>query len=66
VKIRLLRLSCRDASVLLSQAQDRELGLYERVKLRLHLAVCDGCSNFLRQLAFMRTALRRYRDNDGA
>ena len=51
--------------MLLSQSQDRALGPYERLKLRLHLAVCDGCSNFLRQIRFLRTAVRRYRDDDG-
>jgi len=64
VKIKLLSLSCKDASELLSQAQERALGRYERFKLRLHLIVCDGCSNFLRQLDFIRAAVRRYRDSD--
>ena len=63
MKLRVLKLSCKDASALLSQAQERALGPYERFRLRLHLALCDGCSNFLRQLQFMRTAIRRYRDS---
>ena len=54
-------LSCKEASRLLSQAQDRPLALGERVKLRLHLVVCTACTRFGRQLAFMRTALSRYR-----
>jgi hypothetical protein len=57
-----LRLSCKDASALLSQAQERGLGPYERFRLRLHLSVCDGCTNFLRQLDFMRAAVKRLRD----
>ena len=63
MRIRALRLSCKDASVLLSQAQERALGPYERFRLRLHLSVCDGCTNFLRQLYFMRAAVRRFRDS---
>ena len=63
MRIRALRLSCKDASVLLSQAQERALGPYERFRLRLHLSVCDGCTNFLRQLDFMRAAVRRFRDS---
>ncbi len=59
-----LRLSCKDASVLLSQAQERALAPFERFRLRLHLILCDGCSNFLRQIAFIRRAVRRYRDRD--
>jgi len=57
-------LSCKQASKLLSQAQERRLGLPERLKLRLHLLACDGCTNFLKQLRFIRTFIRRYRDGD--
>ena len=55
-------LSCRDASQLLSQAQERRLNWHERLLLRLHLVLCDGCRNFRSQLAIMREAMRRYRD----
>jgi len=58
------QLSCQQASVLLSQAQERRLGGFERLKLRLHLTACDGCTNFLKQLRFIRTFIRRYRDGD--
>ena len=56
-------LTCKQASALLSQSQDRPLGVFERLGLRLHLLLCDGCTNFRRQLALMRTAIRRYRDD---
>lgn len=59
-------LTCKEISALLSQAQERELGLAERWGLRLHLLICDGCRNFRRQLEFIRTAARRYRDSDDA
>lgn len=48
--------------MLLSQAQERRLGLKERCGLKLHLLLCDGCTNFRRQLDFIRAAARRYRD----
>ena len=51
---------CRDTSALLSQKQDRALNIRERVGLYLHLAACEGCRQFERQLAFMRSALKRY------
>jgi hypothetical protein len=57
-------LSCKEASMLLSQAQERDLGRKERFFLQLHLLLCDGCANFRAQLAFIRTAVRRYRDKD--
>jgi hypothetical protein len=55
-------ISCQEASRLLSQRQDRPLVFGERVKLRLHLVLCDVCTRFAAQLDFMREALRRYRD----
>lgn len=57
-------LSCKQAAMLLSQAQDRGLGFYERSKLRLHLILCDACTNFMKQLRFIRRAMHAYRDRD--
>ena len=53
--------SCREASELLSQMQDRPLSRRERIRPRFHLAICDACTRFSRQLAFMREAMRTYR-----
>lgn len=58
-------MTCKEVSMLLSQAQDRPLGLRERLFLQLHLLLCRGCANFRRQLSLMRAAIRRHRD-DGA
>ena len=55
-------ISCKEASRLLSQRQDRPLAFFEGLKLRAHLLACDMCSRFSRQLDFMRQALRHYRD----
>jgi len=55
-------ISCKEASRLLSQAQDRRLGWLERLKLRAHLALCDFCTRFEEQLRFMREAMRRLGD----
>ena len=56
--------SCKEASRLLSQREDLALGILDRLKLRAHLAACTMCSRFARQLAFMRKAMQRYRDQD--
>jgi len=53
-----MMLSCREVTRLVSQGQDRGLGLGERVRLRLHFALCAGCRNFERQLEFLRRAVR--------
>ncbi|HYL23652.1 MAG TPA: zf-HC2 domain-containing protein [Burkholderiales bacterium] len=57
-----LRITCKEASRLLSQAMDQELPLWERARLRLHLAVCDACTTFSRQLRLLRRALGRLLD----
>ena len=54
-------LSCKEATRLLSQAQDRRLSCGERIKLRLHLMACVACSRFSRQLAVLREAVSRFR-----
>ena len=57
-----MMLSCKEATQLVSQGLDRRLGLLERLALRLHLAICDGCSNFRRQVGLLRKAMRRLAD----
>jgi predicted anti-sigma-YlaC factor YlaD len=51
-------LSCKKTARLLSQGMDRELAFGERVMLRLHLAICDGCRNASAQFKFLREAVR--------
>ena len=53
-------LSCKDVTHKLSEAQDRELSLSERLQLEMHLAMCHGCRNFKKQMSFLRTACMRY------
>ena len=53
-------LSCKDATRLMSEAQDRNLGLAERVQLEMHLAICKGCRSFSEQMAFLRRACRAW------
>ncbi len=52
-------LKCREAARLASQKMDRPLSFGERVSLRAHLAICDGCANFGKQLEFLRAAIAR-------
>ena len=55
-----MRLSCKEASRLLSLGLDRRLTLGERTALRLHLALCDACTNVKAQFDFLRRALTSY------
>ena len=54
-------ITCKEASRLLSQSQDRPLGRFEAWKLRVHLRLCNVCTRFAAQLRFMREAMQRYR-----
>ncbi|MDP2821879.1 MAG: zf-HC2 domain-containing protein [Sulfuritalea sp.] len=53
-------LSCKQASELMSQEQDRPLTVAERVGLRLHVWMCAGCNNYRRQMDVLRVACRRF------
>lgn len=45
---------------MLSQAEDREIGLADRARLEAHLKLCEGCRQFQHQLGFLRRAIRRH------
>ena len=59
-----VRLSCQHASRLLSQREDEPLPRGKRLRLRLHLMICDACTNVSRQFAAMRMAMRAIRERD--
>ena len=56
-----LRRTCKEVSALLVAREDRALPLLERVALRFHLAACQACPVFERQLLTMRNALAAWR-----
>ena len=53
-------LTCREATALMSQEQDRPLTFAERIGLRLHVWICNGCNNYRRQMGVLRDACRRF------
>ena len=57
----LLIRDCREVTRLVLAGEDRQLGWFERVNVRLHLQVCAACPRFSRQVALMRQALPRWR-----
>ena len=59
-----MNLTCKEASRLVSQGLDRRLGWYDRLRLHLHLKICDACANFRNQMAFLRKAIARLGDPD--
>jgi len=59
-------LKCKTVTHLLSDAQERELSFVERLRLAMHLAMCTGCSNYKKQIGFLRTAIRRHPAGKGS
>ncbi|MFN0315198.1 MAG: zf-HC2 domain-containing protein [Burkholderiales bacterium] len=55
------KLTCRDLSVLVSQARERDLSALEHMRMKTHLAICEACRNFQRQMNFLDQLLRRHR-----
>jgi len=51
--------SCEEAARLSSQAMDTPLTPPERLLLRLHRAMCARCTNFNRQMDFLRHTSRK-------
>lgn len=56
------RRTCKEASALLIAREDRALPWVDRLALRLHLAMCQACPRFERQLLTMRNAMEQWRN----
>lgn len=50
--------TCQELTPVLSQSLERRLTLREQLTLRLHFLICVYCVRYLKQLRFMREALR--------
>lgn len=56
-----LKITCREATQITLQAEDRRMPLSERLSLRLHHRICSNCRRFARQVELMRQASVRWR-----
>lgn len=50
--------SCREVTRLGSDALDRSLPFGQRLAVRFHLLICVWCRRYLRQIVFLRRAVR--------
>lgn len=66
----MLKLNCEQATRMMSESQERQLGTAERTVLRMHTWICSGCRNFGGQLGFIRQAMKGFAthadEDDGA
>lgn len=59
-----LKPTCKEVHRLVSEGMDRDLSLIERMRMRMHLLVCDACTNFSGQMALLRRAMRQLTISD--
>lgn len=52
-------ITCREAARLLSDKLEYPLPLYKRIYLRMHLAMCSGCSLYGRQIKALKNLVSR-------
>ncbi|QTN26575.1 zf-HC2 domain-containing protein [Rhodoferax sp. AJA081-3] len=57
--------TCKEVTALVVAREDRELSLADRLALRMHMAICDACPRFERQMLTMRNGLRAWRNDSG-
>lgn len=55
-------LNCKQASQLASRAMDEKLPFGKNLMLKMHLFLCRSCTNFTRQLLFLRKASLHFRN----
>jgi hypothetical protein len=54
-----LKATCKEVHRLVSEELDRDLPLMDRLRVHLHLRICDACKNFEGQMRLLRRAMRR-------
>jgi predicted anti-sigma-YlaC factor YlaD len=59
-----LLLTCKQAHRMVSEGLDRNLGPLERGRLRIHLSICDACTNFNRQMTILHRSMKYLPLND--
>jgi hypothetical protein len=61
MKVLLARITppCTDVTRFVSESMEQTLPVLTRIKLRLHLMICEGCAQYRQQLLALRQALQR-------
>jgi hypothetical protein len=45
-----LKITCKEASFLINKQQETKISVTEKLKLKMHLLVCDACTLFNKQV----------------
>ena len=54
-----LDIDCKEMSRLISESQELTLPAEQRIRMRLHLVICETCRNVIEQFDFLRRAMRQ-------
>ena len=54
----ILMLSCHKATLLIEKGHARPLSFTERAKLKMHLAMCDKCTEYQKQSFIIENAIK--------
>ncbi len=57
-------LSCKQATYLASQAQERTLTRREKMQFKVHLMVCSGCRNFNKNINNLHNLMQQFKQHD--
>ncbi len=57
-------LSCKEATQLLSLSQDRDLSLWEKAQLKLHIFICRNCTHCQKNMNFLRKVSLEHKKRD--
>jgi len=52
--------TCKEVHRLVSERMDRDLSVVEKLRLRVHLMICDACTNFNGQMNIIRRAMHEF------
>ncbi|WP_288024492.1 zf-HC2 domain-containing protein [Thauera sp.] len=55
-------MDCKDVTRLISERYERTLSLRERLSLKVHTAMCIGCTNYGKHMDVLRKAMARLRE----
>ena len=51
---KLINISCKKATYLISQKEEGEINFWDSIKLRIHLGICSVCKIFAKQSWFIK------------
>lgn len=54
--------TCRQVTELISAGMDQDLSFAQRMRIRFHVMMCKGCTNYEKQMAVLRSASRVFMD----